>query len=136
MTNQDAINRALSKLSIIEAGDSASATDSALGLTALNEMMAEWKERDMDFNWFAQDTLTADLPVPAWAVKGIVSNLAMYLTTDYRVPLTRELAAEATAGLNTIATSLMNLRLRGVDLTYMPLGSGRYTRYQIDSDTF
>ena len=43
-TNQAVIDQALGELGIVEAGDSANATDSATALNQLNNMMDQWAE--------------------------------------------------------------------------------------------
>ena len=135
MTNQELINLALAKIGVIEAGDSANATDSSTALGILNRMMAEWRERDMDFNWFTQDTLGDTVPIPKWAEEGVIANVAKRGTTDFRVPLTVELIDEADIGKRTIGNTLMTQDLDNTDMTHLPLGSGRFNNYDIEIDS-
>lgn len=134
MTNQELIDRALSALSIIEAGDSANSTDSATALDELNTMMAEWKVNDKDLQWPPQDTLSDTAPIPSWAENAVINVLAVRLAPEFNFPLTIELANKAESGENTVMRTLMNLKLEGADLSYLPLGENR-SRYDITTDT-
>ena len=134
-TNQQIIDSALSKLGVIEAGETANATDSATTLGVLNAMLHEWKYRDMDFNWFTQDTLSDTAPIPEWALEGVRSNLAVRAASDFRAQVPPALLSEATEGRRTIGNTLINLNLDNVDMSHLPLGSGRFSRYNIDTDS-
>ena len=133
-TNQNLIDRALGKIGVVEAGDSANATDSATALDILNSMLNEWAQRDLDLNWFTQDTLGDTAPLPKWAEKGVIANLAMEAAVDFRVPVTGELALEALAGKRVIGNTLINLGLENTDMSHLPQGQGITGRYDINTD--
>ncbi len=130
-TNQKIIDRALGELGIVEAGDSANATDSATALDTLNNMMAEKEQQDMEFNWFPQDDLTADIPLPRWAESGVTSMLGMYCAAEFRVPLTNELAMKADKGETAILNVLINMKLEGADMSH--LAQGENMRWNINN---
>jgi hypothetical protein len=134
-TNQSLIDLALGKIGVVEGGDSADATDSATALGVLNRMMAEWRERSMDMNWFTQDTLGDTAPLPEWAEEGIISNLAVRSASDFRVIVSNELASEALLGRRTIGNTLINQELDNADMSHMPYGEGRLSRYNIETDS-
>ena len=134
-TNQQLIDAALGKIGVIEAGETANATDSATTLTILNQMMEEWSQRSMDFNWFTQTSLTDATPIPKWAEKGITANLAVNAASDFRVTVTPELGEEAMKGIRTIGNTLINGNLENTDMSHLPQGEGRYSRYDINTDT-
>ena len=133
-TNQNLIDRALGKLGIVEAGESANATDSATALDILNDMLMEWAQKDLDLNWFTQDTLGDTAPLPKWAVKGVIANLAVACATDFRSPIPNDLAVEARQGKRTIGNTLINLALEGADMSHLPQGQGIAGRYDINTD--
>lgn len=133
MTIQELINAAFLELEIIEAGNDASAADSATAMTILNQMMAAWKVSGRDFNWFAQDDLTATSPLPDWAEEGVTSNLAIKLAAAFNAPVSAEVAMKAMDGLNLITRTLMNLNLEGADMSHMAQGSLNQ-RYNIITD--
>lgn len=124
-TNQQIIDSALGKIGVIEAGDSANATDSATTLSVLNKMLAEWAVRSMDLNWFIQDTLADECPIPWWAEEGVTSNLAVRAAADFRSPVTSELLTEAIDGKRTIANTCINQTLDNADMSHLPYGEGR-----------
>lgn len=134
MTNQGLINLALGKLGVIEAGETANATDSATCLGVLNRMMAEWRERDMDMDWFTQDTLDDDVPLPEWAEEAIAANVAVRAAADFRSPVTSELLTQAMDGKRTVGNTLINQELDNADMSHLPYGDGRLSRYDIESD--
>lgn len=127
-TNQEIIDQALQEIGVIEAGESADATDSATALTTLNQMMAAWHQSDKDLSWFPQDTLADTIPIPDWAEKGIVSSLAIECAAPFRVPVTAELATKAIDGENTISRTLINQSLEPIDNGNLPYGTGQYYR--------
>jgi len=135
MTNQEIIDAALAKLGVLEKGASADATDSATALGVLNRMMHEWRERSMDFNWFTQDTLSDNAPIPVWAEEGVISNLAVRAATDFRAMVTQALFDEAVTGRRTIGNTLINQELDNTDMTHLPWGDGRLSRYDIEIDS-
>jgi len=133
-TNQNLIDLALGKLGVIEAGESANSTDSATCLGVLNRMMAEWRERDMDMNWFTQDTLGDTAPLPEWAEEAIASNLAVRAASDFRSNVTQAVITEALAGRRTVGNTLINQDLDNADMSHLPYGDGRLSRYDINTD--
>ena len=127
VTNQQVIDRALYELGYIEYGAAADATDGADAMKDLNSMMAEWRESDRDINWFFQDTLSEVCPLPDWAERGVISNLAVSLGAVFNVAVSRELADKANRGLIAITRTLINLNQKPADMTHLPQGrdSGR-----------
>ena len=126
-TNQQVIDRAGYELGKLEKGASMDATDSADAMTDLNNMMAEWRVSDRDFNWFPQDTLSETCPIPDWAERGVISNLAVSLGALFTIPVKAETAVKAQNGINAITRTLFNLNLEQADMTHLPQGrdSGR-----------
>lgn len=135
MTNQELINAALAKIGVIESPDSANTDDSATTLGVLNRMLAEWRERSMDLNWFTQDTLTDTAPLPEWAEEAVISNLAVRASTDFRASVTQGLFDEALTGRRTVGNTLINQSLDNADMSHLPYGDGRLSRYDIETDS-
>ena len=133
-TNQESIDRALYKLGYIEYGAAADATDAADALIVMNDLMHELGQRDMDFNWFTQDTLADTFPVPKWANNGVIAMLAVRLGSEFNVKVSQELMLEATTGERTIANTLINQGLDNTDMTHLPMGQGSESRYDINTD--
>lgn len=133
-TNQQIIDRALYELGFHEYGASADATDSGDALNALNDMMHEWSERSMDLNWFTQDTLGDTTPIPKWAQSGVISNLAVELEAVFNIAAPAGTHRKALRGKQTIANTLINQDLDNTDMSHLPLGDGRQSRYDIETD--
>ena len=133
-TNQQIIDRALYELGFHEGGASADATDSGDALNALNDMMAEWRERSMDLNWFVQDTLSDTTPIPEWAQSGVISNLAVECSAVFNIALSQATALKADRGRRTIGNTMISQTLDNADMSHLPYGDGRLSRYDIETD--
>ena len=133
-TNQNLLDRASYELGYIEYGASLDATDSAEALNVFNAMMHEWGVSSKDFNWFTQDTLGDTAPVPDWAESGVISNLAVLLGARFNVMVSNETAHKAKTGANVITRTLINQTLDNADMSHLPIGQGRYSRYDIVTD--
>ncbi len=126
MTLQELLNKAALEIEVIEAGNSLDATDSADAMDVMNQMFAAWAVSDMDLQVPPMDTLGDTIPLPIWAVKGVISLLAVDLAVTFNALVTNDLARKAEDGRNLIARTLINARLQGSDMTHMPTGSGVY----------
>ena len=126
-TNQNIIDRAAFELGYHESGSTMGATDAGDSLVDLNNMMAQWRVSGRDLNWFPQDDLAEVCPIPDWAERGVISNLAVSLGAVFTIPVKDELAVKAQDGGNAITRTLFNLNLKQADMTHMPQGrdSGR-----------
>jgi len=134
-TNRVIYQDAMEKIGVLEEGGTASSAQDTTGLNELNRMMNEWRIRDIDLNWFTQDTAADTAPLPNWAESGVIANLAVRLASEYRVPVTPALADAANTGLQAIKTVLMNVELEeGQDMSHMNQGLGIRSRYDIVND--
>ena len=135
-TNQQVIDRAAFEITFIESGEAVGGTDVTDALDAFNDMIHEWKHASKDFNWFTQDTLGDDAPIPAWALSGVISNLAIRMTAVYTVKVPPECVAKAHTGIVTITNRMINDNLEGADMSHMAFGDGRSQRRNIETDGF
>lgn len=122
MTNQQAIDRALQAIQFLASSDSANSTDSADAMVALNAMMAEWEFSSRDIGWFPQDDLTETTPVPRWAEKAVIFNLAVELGDVFTVQVPPTVFIAAEKGLNMVTRTVINETLENADMTHLPLG--------------
>jgi len=132
MTNQELYNLAALELKIIESGGSLDATDSADMMTICNQMLAAWKVSDMDLQYFPQDTLTDDSPIPVWAEQGVISNLAVKAAASFDATVSQLVFDKAQEGEELIGRTLINLNLEKTDMTHLPQGVD--VRYNIITD--
>ena len=134
-TIQQTVDKAGYELGYIEYGAALDATDAADAMNVLNEMMAEWEEQDMNFNWFVQDALGDTLPIPNWAERCVILNLAMALSSRFNVAPSQALFTNADKSLTAVSTRLINEKLRKANMNHLPYGRGG-SRYDIDTDSF
>lgn len=125
MTNNELIKKALQELGVIAFNGTATNSQAQDVLSILNGMMAQWEQTDKALNWFPQDTLSATVPIPAWAENGVISNLAIEASAAFRAPVSVQLAEKADKGRRLIAQTLIKLKNQGVDMDHIHLGSYR-----------
>lgn len=121
-TNTEIITDALQAGAIIADGQTASASELADGLTALNRMMQVWTQDDMDVGFFPQDTASDTCPIPTWAEEAVQDNLTVRLCKVFRVPVSPEVAVRASEGVSFVAKMVINEKLEGANMNHMPLG--------------
>jgi len=136
LTNQQVIDKALTKGGVLEEGASASTVDTADALSVLNQMMALWRETGKDLNWFVQTDATETCPIPDWTELAVISQLAVQCSTVLRYPVTQLMYDEAADAVNGMMTVLINQKLDNTDMSHLPIGSGRSGRYDVDTDLF
>jgi len=133
-TNTALITDSLGEIGAVADGQTASASDLADGLKALNRMMAIWTEDSMDIGWFPQDTGSDTIPIPVWAEEAVQANLGLKLCSLYRITPTNDLINKAVEGIEFVAKKVINHNLEGVDMDHMPYGV--YPRWNVDTDNF
>lgn len=126
-TNQQTLDKAANELGYHEYGASLDATDAADALAAFNDMMAEYKYKSRDFDWFSQDDLTETTPLPPWALGAVTTCLAMRLSTVFNVAPSGQLVKDENAAVTFLLNTLINHNLEQADMRHLPQGrfSGR-----------
>lgn len=132
-SNTQIISDALSLLTVLAEGETASAEQAAHGLRKLNQMMATWEIDNIVLGYFQQSDVTADCPIPDWAEKGVYGMLAVDLAPDYNKQLSPEAAKVVDDGYSLILRRVISLGMKGADMTH--LGSGN-RRWNIETDIF
>lgn len=89
-TNLDVITEALRKANIINDRETPSSTQSANGLTLLNDIMSDWEEDGIELGYFPQTSQAAIIPVEDKVLRGIKYNLARGIAGDNGVDLPPE----------------------------------------------
>ena len=126
MTLQQLIDRAMVLIGAVASGDSATATESAEMLSALNQMHTTWALDDKDLQWPPQDTLGDTYPLPLWTEEPVIYNLAVRGATLFNLPIPVGVAIIASEGQKFIAKTLINSNLLDKDMRHMPAGGGRW----------
>lgn len=134
-TNVQIIGDALRDLNVISEAGSPSANQGSHALRKLNQLLEAWSEEDKDLGYFAQSSTTADIPIPAWAEKGVTAALAIDLAPTYGATVSAELQKKYADGYGLICRKLIAKKLVPADNDHLPLGEGRYgNQYDINTD--
>ena len=136
LTNQNVMDKAATKLGVIEQGASLGTTDTADVLSVLNQMMTLWRETDKDLNWFEQTDATETCPIPDWSELAVITQLAIHASTTLKAPVDQILYDEASKAMNGMMTVLINQKLDNTDMSHLPYGSGRFGLWDIDTDLY
>jgi hypothetical protein len=83
MTNRGLIQAALQMLGVVDAHETASAEDAALGLSEMNDLMADLDADGVDLGYVTQDSVNAEFPLGDSDAAQIKPLLAMRLHTFY-----------------------------------------------------
>jgi len=129
MTLQELIDKALTEIHVIEAGDTANSTDSEDALDDLNQMLAAWSVTDKNLQIPPMDTLGDTIPLPTWAVEGVIANLAETTAATFSAVVPDRVSRLAHNGRNTILRVLIRNKMKGADMSHLPLG--RYLQSNI-----
>ena len=125
----EVIDDALRDLNVISEVDNASPEQGSHALRKLNQMMNLWREtKDIDLGYFDQSTTSGDIPIPDWSLLAVTSGLSVVIASKYGATVSTELAAVASSTISGIQTKLQVEKKKGVDLSYLPVGSGHYGR--------
>lgn len=134
-TNLEVISDALRDLNVISEIDTPSAEQGAHGLRKLNEMMEAWTENGIELGYFAQTSATDNCPIPAWAVKGVKTALALEVAPTYGATISPELAKKYDDGFGMIQRKCIVEGMKPASTSHLPQGTGnRGTGYNILTD--
>jgi hypothetical protein len=132
MTNRELITSALRMLGVLDADQSASAEDAALGLEQLNDLMLDLAGEGVDLGFPPQDSVSDDFPLDDTEAAAVKPLLAMQLFTYYpsaRVPPTLPAKAE-TNKLRLLRDAVLS-NMEEADMSNLPGGEGKYYRGDI-----
>ena len=125
----EVIEDALREINVISEVDNASSEQGKFALRRLNQMMNLWREtKDIDLGYFDQSATSGTMPTPDWAELAIVTGLAIACASKYGASVSPELAMIADSAIGGVQTKLQVELKKGVDLSYLPVGSGHYGR--------
>lgn len=125
MTNRELITSALRMLTVLDADQTASPEDAALGLETLNDVMADLAAESIDLGFPPQDNISDEFPLGDSEASAIKPILAMYLFTYYpsaKLPPTLPARAEASKKRLQLAAVLSNME--EASMSNLPRGEG------------
>jgi hypothetical protein len=120
MTNSDFITSVLRLLGVLNEVDTASPEQGSQGLEALNELMAYLEQDGIDLQYYEQDSLTADLPIPRHARPAIKYRLAIAIAPEYGAKATQEMIATADEYYSSLLRQSVLYNNREMDLSDLP----------------
>jgi hypothetical protein len=132
VTNRELITSALRMLSVLDADQTASAEDAALGLEQINDLMIDLANEGIDLGFPPQDNVSDDFPLSDSEAAAIKPLLAMELFTFYpsaKLPPTLPARAERNKGRLLLGSVLSNIE--EADLSNLPRGEGHGCRGDI-----
>src|SRR3990172_1040655 len=115
-TNTEIITDSLRLLGVLAEGATPTAEQAADCLRMLNQLLATWEIDNITLGYFAQSDPAATCPIPDWAEKGVYGQLALDLAPQFHAVVTAAGLKIAQDGYELILRTLMNLRLKGVDM--------------------
>lgn len=131
MTNSDLITGALRLLGVLNEVQTASAEQGAHGLEALNQVMAEWESDGIDIQYYEQNDITQETPIPMNARAAVKYFLAFALAPEYGRAVTPEMRETGAKFYNTLVKNTVLDGMRE-SVTSMPRGEGWYSDYDIE----
>jgi P22 tail accessory factor. len=117
-TASQIIRRALRLIGAIDASEALSASDAQDALETLNAMLAEWHEAEIGLPDYSLSSITDELASDAADREAIAYQLALRVSPEYGLPITRDVAEMA-------QSAMARMRLRyfqpgKADLTELP----------------
>lgn len=132
MTNRELITAALRMLSVLDADQTASNEDAALGLDQLNDLMVDLAGEGIDLGFPPQDNVSDDFPLADSEAAAIKPLLAIHLFTFYpsaNVPPTLPVRADGCKQRLLREAVLANME--EADMSNLPGGEGKGYRGDI-----
>lgn len=124
-TAGDIIKDALSEITVLGAEAPVEAVDAQAGVRYLNRMMAAFDADGIDLGYTEVDQFSDLITVPAGAISGMVSQLAVMLWDQFSngEPVPSTLLARAISGKNTMRNIAFTIGATEFPST-LPFGSG------------
>ena len=134
MTNNDLIENALRLIGVIAEGMTATAEQSEIGLSVMNEIADDWSENGVSLNWSEQDSATADLTLSGAEKSAMQYELAVRLCPAFGREPPPSLMMLAGSAYRRILRSALNLANQPVT-AFMPAAEGAANTYNVLTDS-
>jgi len=121
----DIIKDALGEITVLGAEAPVEAVDAQLAIRYLNRMMAAFDAEGIDLGYTDVLNFASDITVPAGAIKGMVTNLAVELWDQFSEgqPIPQTIVAKAIAGKRAMRAIAVHIGQTEYPST-LPIGSG------------
>lgn len=135
-TNRDVVTDAFRMLTVLDANETLSAEDGALGLRQLNIVYASLSADGADQGWPPQDSLGDDFPLDTVGEAQATALLAMRLHAFYpSIQLPEIVPIEAQRAMSQILRDAALASIEEADLRNLPLGESTPVANDILTDT-
>ena len=124
-TAGDIVKDALGEITVLGAEAPVEAVDAQIGVRYLNRMMAAFDADGIDLGYTEAANLNSPITVPAGAIDGMVTQLAVRLHAQFSAadPLSQDLLARAVSGKKTMRNLAVRVGASEFPST-LPIGSG------------
>lgn len=130
-TNSDLIRDALGLISVLNEIQQPSAEQGAHGLRTLNNLMAAWLKKGLDLQYYTQDSLTDDTPIPEEDQAVVTYYLSFALAPYYGKRPTPEMLALAKDLYDVLVRDAVIEQMREKDISDLPRGEASCYRGNI-----
>ena len=125
------LKRSLRMIGVLDIAASPSATDSAIAIPVLNQMMARWEEDGVAVGWSAVSSVSDTVPGPDSALDAIAANLALRLAPEYGVVPNALVVGLADSGHAALQRDSIKNTITPSDASHLPNSTGG--RFDINS---
>jgi hypothetical protein len=121
MTNSDLITSALRLIGVLNELETASPEQGTHALEVLNDLMADWEKEGVNLEYYEQDSLTADTPVPRHARAGVKYFLAFALAPEYGKQVTPEMISTGQKVFDRLVRDAVIEQVQQASTSHLPL---------------
>lgn len=111
-------------LGVLDADETASAEDGALGLEQLNDLFAMLLADNIDLGYTSQNNLADDFPLDDSLAAQVKPILAMKLNGFYPAAVSQSVAGQAAGAMAQLRRNAVLENMVESSLTHIPLGRG------------
>lgn len=124
-TNREVVTDALREITVLDANETASPEDAALGLRELNRLTALLAGDGIDLGFPPQDSLADDFPLDSTAEAQLIPLLAQRLLKHFpQATPSPSLISDAFTAKQQLERSAALANMQEADMRHLPLGEG------------
>lgn len=130
MTNEELLRESFLLAKVTTQGIPLTAEMAQDGLSAMNDMLAEWDVDSIDTGYYPQTSLAAESPIYADSMSAVKYNLAIRLCAMYELEPSATLVAVAMSSYKRLERESVTGQMKEADLSHLP---GVYEDWTIES---
>lgn len=122
-TNGQVISDALSLIGVVSETEALTPEQGELCLRVLNNLLAEWANREINVGHWPQTDTTAEFPA-GWELNfAVQNNLAVRLAPHFQRLIPPAVIADAVASFNRLLRDVIVAKMEPADMTHLPVGT-------------